>query len=451
MCGIIGAASSRNVGKLLVQGLHKMEYRGYDSAGIALHQKDSIFNLRTLGKVSLLEKGMIEKRPKSKLGIAHTRWATHGKPSEQNAHPHYSDGEVHIVHNGIIENYLELKESLLSAGYIFQSETDSEVIAHLLHQHLQSSGDLLSAMHEAVKQLDGAYAIAAIHVLDQNRLIVARNKTPLLIGIGLEENFVASDPLALSQLTNEFVFLEDGDVAEITHETYKIFNGKNSPVKREVTEIDIAVNAVTKGEYSHFMEKEIYEQPDAVASTINGKLGEDDVLDNIFGLRSSEVFSQIKRIQFVACGTSLHAGKVGRFWFEQIAKIPCYVDFASEYRYRDPLVEEGTLFVTISQSGETADTLAALRYAQGKDYLSTLCICNVPTSSLARESEHVLFTNAGPEIGVASTKAFTTQLTGLILLAMSIAKSLDIDKALRKNLAKELRSLPAAIEKTLKL
>ena len=281
MCGIIGAASSRNVGKLLVQGLHKMEYRGYDSAGIALHQKDSIFNLRTLGKVSLLEKGMIEKRPKSKLGIAHTRWATHGKPSEQNAHPHYSDGEVHIVHNGIIENYLELKESLLSAGYIFQSETDSEVIAHLLHQHLQSSGDLLSAMHEAVKQLDGAYAIAAIHVADQNRLIAARNKTPLLIGIGLEENFVASDPLALSQLTNEFVFLEDGDVAEITHETYKIFNGKNSPVKREVTEIDIAVNAVTKGEYSHFMEKEIYEQPDAVASTINGKLGEDDVLDMI--------------------------------------------------------------------------------------------------------------------------------------------------------------------------
>ncbi len=451
MCGIIGAASSRNVGKLLVQGLHKMEYRGYDSAGIALHQKDSIFNLRTLGKVSLLEEGMIEKRPKSKLGIAHTRWATHGKPSEENAHPHYSDGEVHIVHNGIIENYLELKENLLSAGYIFQSETDSEVIAHLLHQHLQSSGDLLSAMHEAVKQLDGAYAIAAIHVSDQNRLIVARNKTPLLIGIGLEENFVASDPLALSQLTNEFVFLEDGDVAEITQETYKIFNGKNSPVKREVTEIDIAVNAVTKGEYSHFMEKEIYEQPDAVANTINGKLGEDDVLDNIFGLRSSEVFSQVKRIQFVACGTSLHAGKVGRFWFEQIAKIPCYVDFASEYRYRDPLVEEGTLFVTISQSGETADTLAALRYAQEKDYLSTLCICNVPTSSLARESEHVFFTNAGPEIGVASTKAFTTQLAGLILLAMSIAKSLDIDKALRKNLAKELRSLPSAIEKTLKL
>jgi glucosamine--fructose-6-phosphate aminotransferase (isomerizing) len=428
-----------------------MEYRGYDSAGIALHQKDSIFNLRTLGKVSLLEEGMIEKRPKSKLGIAHTRWATHGKPSEENAHPHYSDGEVHIVHNGIIENYLELKENLLSAGYIFQSETDSEVIAHLLHQHLQSSGDLLSAMHEAVKQLDGAYAIAAIHVSDQNRLIVARNKTPLLIGIGLEENFVASDPLALSQLTNEFVFLEDGDVAEITQETYKIFNGKNSPVKREVTEIDIAVNAVTKGEYSHFMEKEIYEQPDAVANTINGKLGEDDVLDNIFGLRSSEVFSQVKRIQFVACGTSLHAGKVGRFWFEQIAKIPCYVDFASEYRYRDPLVEEGTLFVTISQSGETADTLAALRYAQEKDYLSTLCICNVPTSSLARESEHVFFTNAGPEIGVASTKAFTTQLVGLILLAMSIAKSLDIDKALRKNLAKELRSLPSAIEKTLKL
>ena len=451
MCGIIGAASSRNVGKLLVQGLHKMEYRGYDSAGIALHQKDSIFNLRTLGKVSLLEDGMIEHRPKSKLGIAHTRWATHGQPSEENAHPHASSGEVHIVHNGIIENYLELTEKLKKAGYAFQSETDSEVIAHLLHQYTQSSGDLLSAMQDAIKELDGAYAIAAIHIKNKNKLVVARNKSPLLIGLGLEENFAASDPLALSQLTNKFVFLEDGDVAEITKQSYQVFDGKGAPVKRDVTEIDIAVNTVTKGEYSHFMEKEIYEQPDAVANTINGKLGDEDVLDNIFGLGSSELFSKIKRIQFVACGTSLHAGKVGRFWFERIAKIPCYVDFASEYRYREPLVEEGTLFVTISQSGETADTLAALKYAKEKDYLSTLSICNVPTSSLARESEHVLFTNAGTEIGVASTKAFTTQLAGLMLLAMSIAKSLNQDKELRKKLASELRNLPKVIDKTLKL
>ena len=451
MCGIIGAASSRNVGKLLVQGLHKMEYRGYDSAGIALHQKDSIFNLRTLGKVSLLEEGMIQQRPKSKLGIAHTRWATHGEPSEVNAHPHGSSGEVYIVHNGIIENYLELTDKLVEDGYAFNSETDSEVIAHLLHKHFQSTGDLLEAMHDTIKDLNGAFAIAAIHSSDKNRLVVARNKSPLLIGVGLEENFAASDPLALSQLTNEFVFLEDGDVAEITKASYQVFDGKNSPVKRGVTEIDIAVNAVTKGEYSHFMEKEIYEQPDAVANTINGKLGEEDVLDNIFGLGSSEVFSNIKRIQFVACGTSLHAGKVGRFWFEQIAQIPCYVDFASEYRYRDPLVEDGTLFVTISQSGETADTLAALRYAQEKDYLSTLCICNVPTSSLARESEHVLFTNAGPEIGVASTKAFTTQLAGLMLLAMSISKSLNKDKELRGALANELRSLPKVIDETLRL
>ena len=451
MCGIIGAASSRNVGKLLVQGLHKMEYRGYDSAGIALHQKDSIFNLRTLGKVSLLEDGMIEHRPKSKLGIAHTRWATHGQPSEENAHPHASSGEVHIVHNGIIENYLELTEKLKKAGYAFQSETDSEVIAHLLHQHTQSSGDLLSAMHDAINELDGAYAIAAIHIKNKNKLVVARNKSPLLIGLGLEENFAASDPLALSQLTNKFVFLEDGDVAEITKQSYQVFDGKSSPVKRDVTEIDIAVNTVTKGEYSHFMEKEIYEQPAAVANTINGKLGDEDVLDNIFGLGSSELFRKIKRIQFVACGTSLHAGKVGRFWFERIAKIPCYVDFASEYRYREPLVEEGTLFVTISQSGETADTLAALKYAKEKNYLSTLSICNVPTSSLARESEHVLFTNAGPEIGVASTKAFTTQLAGLMLLAMSIAKSLNQDKELRKKLASELRNLPKVIDKTLKL
>jgi len=451
MCGIIGAASSRNVGKLLVQGLHKMEYRGYDSAGIALHQKDNIFNLRTLGKVSLLEDEMIEQRPKSKLGIAHTRWATHGKPSEKNAHPHASSAEVNIVHNGIIENYLELKDKLIEVGYAFESETDSEVIAHLLHQHLQSNGDLLAAMHEAIKELKGAFAIAAIHIKDKNRLVVARNKSPLLIGVGLEENFAASDPLALSQLTSEFVFLEDGDIAEITKESYQVFDEKNAPVTRDVTHIDIAVNAVTKGEYSHFMEKEIYEQPFAVANTIDGKLGDDDVLDNIFGLGSSEVFSKIKRIQFVACGTSLHAGKVGRFWFEQIAKIPCYVDFASEYRYRDPLVEDGTLFVTISQSGETADTLAALEYAKEKNYLSTLSICNVSTSSLARESEHVLFTNAGPEIGVASTKAFTTQLAGLMLLAMSIAKSLNKEKELRKTLASELRSLPQVIGETLKL
>jgi len=452
MCGIIGAASSRNVGKLLVQGLHKMEYRGYDSAGIALHQKDSIFNLRSLGKVSLLEDGMIRDRPKSKLGIAHTRWATHGKPSEDNAHPHNTtSGDIHIVHNGIIENYLELKENLIAEGYIFRSETDSEVVAHLLQKHFQATGDLLTAMHEVVDLLHGAYAIAAIHISDKKRLIVARNKSPLLIGVGIEENFAASDPLALSQLTNQFVFLEDGDIAEITSEDYIIYTSKNKTIVREVIEIDVAVNAVTKGAYSHFMEKEIYEQPQAVLNTINGKLGEEDVLDNIFGLGSSEMLSKIKRIQFVACGTSLHAGKVGRFWFEEIAQVPCYVDFASEYRYRNPLVEEGTLFVTISQSGETADTLAALRYAQEKDYIGTLSICNVPTSSLARESDHVLFTNAGPEIGVASTKAFTTQLAGLMLLAMSIAKSLGRNADLRKQLAAELREIPSVIEETLKL
>ena len=446
MCGIIGAASSRNVGKLLVQGLHKMEYRGYDSAGIALHQKDNIFNLRTLGKVSLLEEGMIQQRPKSKLGIAHTRWATHGEPSEVNAHPHGSSGEVYIVHNGIIENYLELTDKLVEDGYAFNSETDSEVIAHLLHKHFQSTGDLLEAMHDTIKDLNGAFAIAAIHSSDKNRLVVARNKSPLLIGVGLEENFAASDPLALSQLTNEFVFLEDGDVAEITKESYQVFDGKNSPVKRGVTEIDIAVNAVTKGEYSHFMEKEIYEQPDAVANTINGKLGEEDVLDNIFGLGSSEVFSNIKRIQFVACGTSLHAGKVGRFWFEQIAQIPCYVDFASEYRYRDPLVEDGTLFVTISQSGETADTLAALNLARNLGLEWIFGICNVQESTLMRICNLSFITRAGPEIGVASTKAFTTQLASLFILALTLAKTKShISVQDERNFLTQLRHLPNAI------
>ncbi len=445
MCGIIGAISSRNVGKLLVQGLHKMEYRGYDSAGIALHQKDKITRLRTLGKVQKLEDLMIEHRPKSKLGIAHTRWATHGKPSEGNAHPHASSEQIYIVHNGIIENYLELIDELKQDGYSFDSETDSELIAHLIHKYYQDGKGLLDGVQKCIQRLDGAFAIAAIDLNHKDRLVIARHKSPLLIGVGIEENYAASDPLALAQLTSQFIFLEDGDTAEITKESFQVFNSKNKPVKRDLTDLDIEASTISKGEYSHFMEKEIFEQPQSVSNTLDSRVGEDDVLDNIFGLGSSEIFAQTKRIQFVACGTSLHAGKVGRFWFEEIAGVPCYVDFASEYRYRNPLIEEGTLFVTISQSGETADTLAALRYAKEQNYLSTLSICNVPTSSLARESDHVLFTNAGPEIGVASTKAFSTQLVALLLLAMSIAKSTDKNVEARNEITKELKSLPDLI------
>ncbi len=451
MCGIIAAASNRNVGKLLVQGLHKMEYRGYDSAGIALHQTDQIAHLRTLGKVKLLEEKMIAEKPKSKLGIAHTRWATHGEPSEENAHPHMSNERVYIVHNGIIENYLDLKDFLKKEGYSFSSQTDSELIAHLLEYFLNKGNNMLDSMYLTKEKLDGAYAIAAIDIEDDQNIIIARSKSPLLIGIGIDEFLAASDPLAIGQLTNEFIFLEDGDVAELSSESYTIFDESKKKVEREISQIDISSQATSKGEYRHFMEKEIYEQPEAILKTIDGRVGGDDVLDNIFGLGSSEMFEKVKRVQIVACGTSLHAGRVAANWFSAISELPTQIDYASEYRYRNPHVDDDSLLVTISQSGETADTLAALRYAQEKDYLSTLCICNVPTSSLARESEYSIFTNAGPEIGVASTKAFTTQLAALMLLALSLAKSRGKNPKLRTRVITALRSLPETVEETLKL
>ena len=449
MCGIIAAASTRNVGKLLVQGLHKMEYRGYDSAGIALHQENSIAHLRTVGKVQLLEEKMISEKPKSKLGIAHTRWATHGEPSEANAHPHKSKDSVYIVHNGIIENYVELRESLIADGYDFTSQTDSELIAHLLDFFINKGNSMIDAMYLAKEKLDGAYAIAAINLNDNSNLVVARNKSPLLIGLGTDEMFAASDPLAIAQLTNNFIFLEDGDVASISAEEYKIYDSTKAEVIRDVTHIDISSQATSKGDFRHFMEKEIYEQPEAVSNTIDGRIGGEDVLDNIFGLGSSDLFSKVKRIQIVACGTSLHAGRVAANWFSSIAEIPCQIDYASEYRYRNPHVDKNSLLITISQSGETADTLAALNYAKEKDYLASLTICNVPTSSLARESDFSLFTNAGPEIGVASTKAFTTQLAGLMLLALSLAKSRNLNPRLRGRIVKALRLLPETIAEAL--
>ncbi len=451
MCGIIAAASTRNVGKLLVQGLHKMEYRGYDSAGIALHQDTTIAHLRTLGKVKLLEDKMVDEKPKSKLGIAHTRWATHGEPSKANAHPHQSKDSVYIVHNGIIENYVDLRDSLIKDGYDFTSQTDSELIAHLLDCYLKQNNSMVDAMYLAKEKLEGAYAIAAIDIKDNKNLVVARNKSPLLIGIGTDEIFAASDPLAIAQLTNDFVFLEDGDVAQISAEGYTIFDGSKSEVTREITHIDISSQATSKGDYRHYMEKEIYEQPEAVSNTIDGRIGGEDVLDNIFGLGSSDVFAKVKRIQIVACGTSLHAGRVAANWLSSIAELPCQIDYASEYRYRNPHVDEDSLLITISQSGETADTLAALNYAKEKNYLASLAICNVPTSSLARESDFVLFTNAGPEIGVASTKAFTTQLAGLMLLALSLAKSRDLNPLLRARVIAGLRLLPETISEALLL
>ena len=451
MCGIIAAASNRHVGKLLVQGLHKMEYRGYDSAGIALHQGEKIAHLRALGKVKLLEDKMIKEKPRSKLGIAHTRWATHGEPSEINAHPHKSQDRIFIVHNGIIENYIELKDELITGGYTFSSQTDSELIAHLLDLYLKDGNSMIDAMYLAKAKLEGAYAIAAIDIKNDQNLIVARNKSPLLLGLGDDETLAASDPLAIAELTNDFIFLEDGDVAEISANKYQVYDTDKNKVEREITHIDITSQATSKGDYRHYMEKEIYEQPEAIMNTINGRVGGDDVLDNVFGLGSTELFSKAKRIQIVACGTSLHAGRVAANWLSAIADLPCQVDYASEYRYRNPHVDNDSLLITISQSGETADTLAALRYAKEKDYLGSVGICNVPTSSLARESDYVMFTNAGPEIGVASTKAFTTQLAALMLLTLSLAKSRNLNPKLRGRVVNALRSLPEVINETLAL
>ena len=451
MCGIIGAASSRSVGKILIKGLQLMEYRGYDSAGVVLNKEEEILRLRSLGKVSKLEEIMISEKPKAFSGIAHTRWATHGAPSEENAHPHGSHDDIYIVHNGIIENHEEIRVFLKSEGYKITSETDSELIAHLVHFYKKDTQDTLQALMKATHELNGAYSIAAVCKKEKGKVYAARQKSPLLVGLGIEENFVASDPLAIVNITEKFHMLEDGDFAVVTKEDVAIYNQEGAPVERDELKIDATATATTKGEYKHFMEKEIYEQPDCIGNTINGRLGENDVLDNVFGLGSSDSFKNVKRIQFVACGTSLHAAKTARKWFEDICEIPCYIDFASEYRYRNPIVENNTLFVTISQSGETADTLAALNYAKEEKYLGIVSICNVPTSTMARESDWKVFTNAGPEIGVASTKAFTTQLAALLILALSIAKSQDKNPEKRKQAAQDLRETPSLIKEAFKL
>ena len=451
MCGIIGAASSRSVGKILIKGLQLMEYRGYDSAGVVLNKDEEILRLRSLGKVSKLEEIMISEKPKAFSGIAHTRWATHGAPSEENAHPHGSNDDIYIVHNGIIENHEEIRGFLRNEGYEITSETDSELIAHLVHFYKKDTQDTLQALMKATHELNGAYSIAAVCKKEKGKVYAARQKSPLLVGLGIEENFVASDPLAIVNITEKFHMLEDGDFAVVTKEDVVIYDQEGAPVERDELKIDATATSTTKGEYKHFMEKEIYEQPDCIGNTINGRLGENDVLDNVFGLGSSDSFKNVKRIQFVACGTSLHAAKTARKWFEDICEIPCYIDFASEYRYRNPIVEENTLFVTISQSGETADTLAALNYAKEQKYLGIVSICNVPTSTMARESDWKVFTNAGPEIGVASTKAFTTQLAALLILALSIAKSQDKNPEKRKQAAQDLRETPSLIKEAFQL
>jgi glucosamine--fructose-6-phosphate aminotransferase (isomerizing) len=452
MCGIVGAIAERNIVPILMEGLHRLEYRGYDSAGIAvLNGTQHLKRLRTVGKVRMLDEALVNSPTFGNIGIAHTRWATHGVPSERNAHPHISKDGIAVVHNGIIENHEELREELKRAGYQFTSETDTEVIAHRIHRHLQTVGDLFKAVRATVAELEGAYALAVVSEEDPDRLILAREGCPVVIGLGVEENFVASDVAALLPVTRRFMFLEEGDVAEIRRNGVRIIDKDGNTVERLIRESELSADAAEKGPYRHYMLKEIHEQPRAIANTLQERVANGRLLEAAFGPAATEVFRRTKNVHIVACGTSYHAAATARYFIEQVAKVPCAVDIASEYRYRSPLVPADTLFVTISQSGETADTLAALRLAKQSGYLSTLSICNVPESSLVRESELVMLTRAGPEIGVASTKAYTTQLAALGMLVIALARHNGADAERERGLVTRLIEVPGLIERVLQL
>jgi glucosamine--fructose-6-phosphate aminotransferase (isomerizing) len=452
MCGIVGAIAERDILPVLIEGLRRLEYRGYDSAGVAvLNGSGQLRRLRTVGKVKKLQDAINETPVEGRVGIAHTRWATHGVPSERNAHPHISRDGIAIVHNGIIENHDELREELLKQGYTFTSETDTEVIAHRIHFHKQKLGDLFRAVRATVAELEGAYALAVVSEDSPDAVIVARAGCPVVLGIGENENFVASDVAALLPVTRKFIFLEEGDIAEIRRASIRVVDAEGNNAQREVRISSLSADAAEKGEYPHYMLKEIYEQPRAIAQTLEERVAGGKLLEAAFGPLAQEVFRRVEAVQIVACGTSYHAGVVAKYYIEQIARLPCWVEIASEYRYRNPVVPKNTLFVTISQSGETADTLAALRMAKQSGYLSSLSICNVPESSLVRESELVLLTRAGPEIGVASTKAFTTQLTALGMLVIALAKFNGTDSERERGLVQRLIEIPSLIEKTLHL
>ena len=452
MCGIVGAVAERNIVPILMEGLRRLEYRGYDSAGIAiLNGTEHLKRVRTVGKVKALQDAIDQSPTHGKLGIAHTRWATHGVPSERNAHPHISNDGLAIVHNGIIENHDELRDELKKLGYAFTSETDTEVIAHRIHHHLGKLGDLFKAVRATVAELEGAYALVVLSEHDPDRLILAREGCPVVVGLGVEENFVASDVSALLPVTRRFMFLEEGDVAEVRRTSIKVLDREGNSVDRPVRDSELSADAAEKGQYKHFMLKEIHEQPRAIANTLQERVANGRLLEAAFGPAASEIFKRTEHVHIVACGTSFHAGAVARYMIEQICKIPCSIEIASEYRYRNPVVPKNSLFVTISQSGETADTLAALRLAKQAGYLSSLAICNVPESSLVRESELVMLTRAGPEIGVASTKAFTTQLAALSMLVIAIAKHHGADAERERGLVQRLVELPGLIEKTLTL
>jgi glucosamine--fructose-6-phosphate aminotransferase (isomerizing) len=458
----VGAIAGRDVLPVLIEGLRRLEYRGYDSAGVALVGADGkMERLRAVGKVKALEDAIAANPISGHVGIAHTRWATHGAPSERNAHPHVSRDGLAIVHNGIIENYEELRDELRASGYQFESETDTEVIAHRVHFHMERLGELFKAVRATVAELEGAYALAVISQQDPARIIVARVGCPVVIGIGSgsgngngagsEENFVASDVAALLPVTRKFMFLEEGDVAEVTRTTVRIVDRDGNQANRALRESELSADAAEKGEYAHYMLKEIHEQPLSVANTLQERIANGRLLEAAFGPAATQVFARTDSVHIVACGTSYHAGIVARYFIEQICRISCRVEIASEYRYRNPVVPKNALLVTISQSGETADTLAAIRLGKSLGYLATLAICNVPESSLVREADLVMLTRAGPEIGVASTKAFTTQLTALGMLVIALARHNGADAERERGLVSRLIELPGMIDQTLEL
>ncbi|MBY4599605.1 glutamine--fructose-6-phosphate transaminase (isomerizing) [bacterium BD-1] len=450
MCGIVGISAHRPIVQHLIAGLSALEYRGYDSAGVALVGKDGIARLRAKGKVRDLVALQAETGLDGHCGIAHTRWATHGVPSEINAHPHVS-GQVSLVHNGIIENHAALRAELLAEGYEFSSQTDTEVVAHLVERAQRRGLGLREAVQDTVARLHGAYAIAVVSAREPGTVVGARYGAPLIAGLGEGEQYLASDVHALLPLTRRFMYLEEGDVAEVTVDAIRVFDASGAEVAREVKESHFSADAVERGEYAHYMLKEIHEQPVAVADTLEGRIAGGKILTQIFGVDAERLLADTQAVHIIACGTSYHAGLVARYWIEQLAGVPCTAEIASEYRYRDPVVKEGTLFLTISQSGETADTLAALKLARERPYLARMAVCNVPESSIVRESSLVLMTRAGPEIGVASTKAFTTQLVALALFSLELARAKGLDAARYADGVRQLEQLPGLIAEALKL
>jgi len=452
MCGIVGAAARREVAPILIEGLRRLEYRGYDSAGLAIIDADQrIGCYKRVGKVAVLADAQTQEPLRGFTGISHTRWATHGKPTECNAHPHISNETLALVHNGIIENHEELRDRLRKLGYDFASQTDTETIVHLLHHEMREGKNLLDALKSTVPQLQGAYGVAVIHADEPDRVVCARSGSPLVIGLGLGENFLASDQLALRQVTDRFIYLEEGDIAEITPDSYRIWDKSGTEQRRKIVQMSDVVDSAEKGEFRHYMLKEIFEQPRVVSNTLQGRIGNSAILEEAFGSEAKSILDRTRAVQIVACGTSYHSALVAKYWIESLAGVPCQVEIASEFRYRKFVVGPDTLFVTISQSGETADTLAALRLAKTSGYTSSLAICNVAQSSLVRESDMVLMTQAGPEIGVASTKAFSTQLVALLLLAVALGRRHGLSARDEETIVRALHNLPEKLEETLAL